>query len=72
MFPKIATWVRKGDVIAEITDLFGRLMDRFLAPEDAVVIGKSVNPVCATGDRIIHLGFIESDTFPDKALDGHE
>lgn len=68
--PKVNTWVRRGECIAEITDLFGTLTERYLAPEDGIVIGKSVNPVCQTGDRILHLGIV-SQSFAEIAVDGH-
>ena len=70
VFPSVATWVRKGDVIAEIHSVFGDVVDRIIAPQDAIVVGKSTNPVAETGDRIIHLGVVEP-SFPVKAEDGH-
>ena len=50
--------VRKGDVIAAITDIFGNVVEEIAAPEDAVVVSKSTNPVCHVGSRVIHLGII--------------
>lgn len=70
MLPLVATWVRKGEVVAEITDIFGRATDRVYAPEDGVVVGKSCNPVCQTGDRILHLGAV-SESFAVSQNDGH-
>lgn len=70
VFPAVNTWVRKGDVIAEIHSVFGSLVDRIVAPQDAIVIGKSCNPVAETGDRILHLGVVEP-SFPATAHDGH-
>ena len=55
VLPKVAEWVRRGDVIAEITDVYGRPLHKHFAPETGVVVGKSCNPVCQTGDRILHL-----------------
>ncbi|KAJ3296781.1 hypothetical protein HDU76_006681, partial [Blyttiomyces sp. JEL0837] len=44
--PEIYTWVRKGEPIAHIHSLFGGLVKTYIATEDGVVIGKSVDPVC--------------------------
>ncbi|KAJ3112551.1 hypothetical protein HDU96_004435 [Phlyctochytrium bullatum] len=68
--PEIYTWVRKGEPIAYIHSLFGGLVRTFHAPEDGIVIGKSVDPVCESGSRILHLGVVE-ETFAADAHDGH-
>ncbi len=56
VFPKITQRIQKGELIAEISNIFGHLIRSYYAPEDGVVIGKSVNPVNQTGGRILHLG----------------
>ena len=56
VFPPLGAWLEKGDSIAEVRDIFGRLQRRYFAPERGVVIGKSVDPVSPTGSRILHLG----------------
>ena len=48
--------VKKGDLIASLRDVFGNLTSEYYAPEDGVVIGKSVSPVNQSGGRILHLG----------------
>lgn len=70
MHPAEGSWVRRGEVVAEIFSVYGRLVDRILAPSDGVVVGKSQNPVTETGDRVVHLGIVEP-AFPKKADDGH-
>ena len=40
VFPAVNTWVRKGETIAEIHSLFGALVDRIVAPQDAIVVGE--------------------------------
>lgn len=54
--PELAAMVKKGEVIATLRNIFGDLIKEYPAPEDGVVIGKSVNPVNQTGGRILHLG----------------
>ncbi|KAI9355368.1 hypothetical protein DFJ73DRAFT_276552 [Zopfochytrium polystomum] len=68
--PEIYTWVRKGEPIAHLHSLFGGFVKTFYAPDDGIVIGKSVNPVCESGSRILHLGVVE-DSFANDAEDGH-
>lgn len=58
VFPKITQQVKKGEPIAEIGNIFGDLIRTYYAPEDGIVIGKSVNPVNQTGGRILHLGIV--------------
>ncbi|MDX1940588.1 MAG: succinylglutamate desuccinylase/aspartoacylase family protein [Saprospiraceae bacterium] len=56
VFPKVMAKIKKGDKIAEVRTIFGKLVREYFAPEDGIVIGKSVNPVNQTGSRILHLG----------------
>jgi uncharacterized protein len=60
VFPQLATRVRKGELVARVTDIFGDLIEEYRAPEDGIIIGRSTHPVNQTGSRIIHLG-IEGD-----------
>lgn len=60
--PHVTDTVKKGDRIATLTDIFGRHLRDYLAPEDGIVIGKSVHPVGQTGARILHLGIITPDS----------
>lgn len=57
--PGVADRVQKGQLIATLRNIFGDLIREYHAPEDGVVIGKSVNPVNQTGGRILHLGIID-------------
>lgn len=54
--PRIGEHIRKGELIAEVRTVFGKLVKQYHAPEDGVVIGKSVDPINQTGSRILHLG----------------
>ncbi|KAG0005580.1 hypothetical protein BGZ80_008647 [Entomortierella chlamydospora] len=72
VLPDVNTWVRKGELIATLHNIFGEEEHRYFAPEDGVVVGKSVDPVCQSGCRILHLGVV-SDRFPEgKIDDGHQ
>lgn len=61
VFPHVVDRVRRGEVIARLSNIFGDVLREYRAPYDGVVIGKSVNPVAETGARIAHLGVIEHD-----------
>lgn len=56
VFPKLTERIKKGELIASLRDVFGKVLKEYFAPEDGVIIGKSVNPISQTGSRIIHLG----------------
>ncbi len=56
--------VEKDQPIAYLRNPFGDLLATYRAPESGIVVGKSTNPVCRTGSRIIHLGIpTEPDAF---------
>jgi predicted deacylase len=54
VIPKVGDWVKKGDLVAEVCSIFGKVNREY--PEDGIIIGKSVDPINPTGSRIIHLG----------------
>lgn len=54
--PVLAERVKKGQVIATMRNIFGDLNREYFAPEDGIVIGKSISPINQTGGRILHLG----------------
>lgn len=59
--PKVTELVKKGQVIATMRNIFGDLVKEYVAPEDGIVIGKSVSPINQTGGRILHLGILDRD-----------
>lgn len=59
VLPHIRDFVKKGECIAILENIFGDLIQKYYAPEDGVVIGKSVNPINQSGGRILHLGIPE-------------
>ncbi|MGF1465014.1 MAG: succinylglutamate desuccinylase/aspartoacylase family protein [Sandaracinaceae bacterium] len=56
VFPTLGDRVAEGERIAVMVDPWGRPRRTYRAPEAGVVVGKSTNPVCRSGSRIIHLG----------------
>lgn len=58
VLPELRDMVEEGQVIARQVDVFGDLVREYVAPHRGIVIGKSVEPVSATGARILHLGHL--------------
>lgn len=58
VLPQVTDFVRKGQLVAILQNVFGDIVGKYHAPEDAVVIGKSVCPTHQTGGRILHLGLL--------------
>jgi len=56
VIPKVRDMVKKGSRIAVVRTIFGRFTKEYLAPDDGIVIGKSISPINQTGSRILHLG----------------
>ncbi|GLR20084.1 succinylglutamate desuccinylase/aspartoacylase family protein [Portibacter lacus] len=59
VYPGLTDDVHKDKMIAKQLDIFGSLKKEYFAPEDGILIGKSVSPVNQTGGRILHLGIKE-------------
>ncbi len=58
VFPGVTDTVRRGEVVARLTNIYGDVLTEYRAPEDGVVVGKSTNPVSPMGARILHLGIV--------------
>ena len=59
VYPQVVQQVSKGELIATMRNIFGDVIKEYFAPEDGVVIGKSVSPINQTGGRILHLGILK-------------
>jgi len=56
--PGVTDYVKEGEVIATMRNIFGDVIKQYLAPRDGIVIGRSVHPVAQSGARILHLGVV--------------
>ena len=56
VYPDVKQIVKKGELIADVRTIFGKVIKQYISPEDGIVIGKSVNPINQSGSRILHLG----------------
>ena len=57
--PQVTELVKEGEVIATMRNIFGDIVKEYKAPENGIVIGKSVSPINHTGGRILHLGILQ-------------
>jgi len=57
--PSVTQILKKGEIIATLRNVFGDIIRKYEAPENGIVIGKSVSPVNQAGGRILHLGIIK-------------
>lgn len=61
--PDLGDIFTKGECIGYLRNIFGDKIKDYYAPENGVLIGKSVHPVAQSGSRILHLGiFGETET----------
>jgi len=58
VLPALHSFIKKGQLIATLHDMWGKLKQKIYAPRDGVVIGKSSNPVCSAGCRILQIGLL--------------
>jgi predicted deacylase len=56
VYAKLTERIGKGQHIASLRDVFGRRIKEYYAPENGIVIGRSISPVNHSGGRILHLG----------------
>jgi predicted deacylase len=61
VLPRPTDRVSRGERVAMLRNAFGDVIREYHAPEDGIVIGKSVNPVGQTGARILHLGVVATE-----------
>jgi uncharacterized protein len=57
VFPEVGSRVAEGQLLGWVHDVFGRLVEEYVAPADGWVVGKTADPVAQTGARVVHLGF---------------
>lgn len=60
VFPDLTDFVRQGERIGRIRNVFGDVIQDLIAPQAGVVVGKSTQPVNRTGGRILHLGIVDA------------
>ncbi len=64
VLPEVTDRVKEGELVGRVDNAFGDLIREYRAPQDGVVVGKSVNPVGQTGARIVHIGRVAKPDSP--------
>lgn len=57
MYTQPYDFIKKGERIAQIIDLYFNIKEEILATKDVYILGTRFNPVVDTGDRIAFVGF---------------
>ena len=52
---KIGSFVKKGDVLATISDPFGKVEHKLKAPSDGYIINVNDAPIVYQGDAVFHI-----------------
>lgn len=56
VFPDVTDEVAEGETLARVSNVFGDVIAEYVSPMDGIVVGRSVNPICQTGARVVHIG----------------
>lgn len=59
VWPQIGDFLYRGQPVAALLNIFGDPIKSYTAPEDGIMIGKSIDPINQTGGRILHLGILD-------------
>ena len=61
--------VRRGEVLATVSDPFGEQEEPIEAPFSGIIVGRAVMPVVNEGDAVFHLGRVRSVADAEDAVD---
>ncbi|TNE95655.1 MAG: succinylglutamate desuccinylase/aspartoacylase family protein [Deltaproteobacteria bacterium] len=56
VFPNLTDFVKKGQVIARVHDVFGQTKEEVRSDREGYVIGKNIKPNIDAGARLVHIG----------------
>ncbi len=62
--------VRKGDVLAVVSDPFGETELELTAPFSGIIVGRAVMPIVNEGDAVFHVGRVNSLSEAEGAFEG--
>lgn len=58
VFPPLAARVASKAVVARVSNVFGDVVAEYASPKAGIVVGKTIDPACESGTRIVHLGIL--------------
>lgn len=56
VYPEVGDLIKAGELVAEVSTIFGQVIKKYYSPIDSVVVGCNIDPLGQTGARIVHLG----------------
>ncbi len=66
------SFVRKGDLLAAVSDPFGEQEMEVLAPFSGIIVGRAVMPIVNEGDALFHIGRVKSMVEAEGAVEDLE
>lgn len=72
MRKKLGDVIKKGDVIARITDPYGTIVEPVTSPYDGVIIGMNLVPLVMAGEALCNLGLFDDIDVIEEVLEHHE
>lgn len=61
-FKQLGAKVQKNDVLAEIGDPFGKIIDSVITKREGIIIGKQNIPLVQEGDAMFHIAYFKDDS----------
>ncbi len=56
VYPNLTDFVKKGQVVAKVYDVFGQVKEEVRSDREGIVIGKNIKPNIDAGARLVHVG----------------
>ena len=72
IFKSDGSLVRKGDLLATVSDPFGDQAMDITAPFSGIIVGRAVMPVVNEGDAVFHIGRVKSMARAEDAFEDFE
>lgn len=72
MDKKLGDVIKKGDIIARITNPYGTMVEPVTSPYDGVVIGMNLVPLVMAGEALCNIGLFDDIEVLEEVLEHHE
>lgn len=72
MNKKLGDVIKKGDIIARITNPYGTMVEPVTSPYDGVVIGMNLVPLVMAGEALCNIGLFDDIEILEEVLEHHE
>lgn len=72
MDKKLGDVIKKGDIIARITNPYGSMVEPVTSPYDGVIIGMNLVPLVMAGEALSNIGLFDDIEVLEEVLEHHE